>query len=799
MFPSWQRWLGQQVRSARYPQSKRPRRVQRRLRLEALEDRTLLSFSQPILSSTGVGPNALAVGDLNHDGRMDVVTANSISDSVSILYGHGDGTFDAPLNYAVGSNPTRVAVGSLRGNGLLDIVTANRGTNPYPPGTVSILLNNGDGTFSNGNTITVDPGAISVALADLNHDGKLDLVVACTDGYQGFNVDVLLGNGDGTFGPLTRLRSRDWGASGPIDVTVGDFTGDGNLDIVAANAGYTDAFFKGNGDGTFQTGVSIPTDHRNAGVIAADLRGNGILDLISAGDTYGWVTTMRGNGNGTFQAPQRVGFSGSYSVAAADFRGTGKPDLAVMNDSDSGDSMQVLLNDGNGNFPTTQNYKVANGPGAHAHYLAVGDFNGDGTPDVVVALTQFNEIAVLLNHPDVTQLVVSAADTTVAGDVLPVTVTAESADGSTNPFYTGRVHFTSTDSTAVLPPDYTFTEADAGTHTFDVSLRRAGNQQIIVTDTANGSLTGRAAVLVSPAEASTFVVSGFPSPARAGSINTFTVRASDAYGNTVPDYRGTITFTSTDAKAVLPEDYAFTADDKGSHTFAAVLKTAGTQRLIATDTTVGDLTGFQSVTVTPAAVDHLLVKDFPSPTVAGTAQTFNVSARDVYDNVVTDYRGAVHFTSSDPHATLPDNYTFTAGDNGSHTFGAILQTAGTQSITVSQVGGSLTGTQDGIIVTPAAPSYFVLIGPNRVNANEEFEVTLQVYDRYGNIATGYSGTVAFSSSDASADVPDNYTFTADDAGVHVFHFRLRQTGQQTITARDQMMSDLAGSASLTVL
>src|SRR5262249_5803576 len=150
-----------------------------------------------------------------------------------------------------------------------------------------------------------------------------------------------------------------------------------------------DVIFKGNGDGTFQIGVGNPTNHNNAGVIAADLRGNGILDLVSAGNTYGWVSVMHGNGNGTFQAPQDIGFSGSYSVVAADFRVAGKADLAVINDSDSGDSMQVLLNDGSGNFPTTANYPIANAPGAQARYVAVGDFNGDGTPDVVVALTQF--------------------------------------------------------------------------------------------------------------------------------------------------------------------------------------------------------------------------------------------------------------------------------------------------------------------------------------------------------------------------------------------------------------------------
>jgi hypothetical protein len=317
-----------------------------------------------------------------------------------------------------------------------------------------------------------------------------------------------------------------------------------------------------------------------------------------------------------------------------------------------------------------------------------------------------------------------------------------------------------------------------------VTLRRAGSQQVTVRDTNNNTFTATVTTLVSAADLSGFAMTGFPSPVRAGSVNTFTVRAIDTFGNTVPDYQGTIQFDSTDAQAVVPEDYTFTGDDHGSHMFAAVLKTAGVQQLIVTDSTTSDLTGSQSITVTPAALDHFLVRGFASPTVAGSVHTLEVSARDAYDNILPSYRGTVHFTSSDPHATLPDDYTFTADDNGSRTFGAILQTAGTRSITANQVGGSVNGTQSGIVVAPAAASYFVLFAPGAVGADEDFEVTLRVFDRYGNIATGYAGTVAFSTSDADGTIPASHTFTAADAGEYVFHVTLHQPGQQSITALD---------------
>src|SRR5262249_27897820 len=153
---------------------------------------------------------------------------------------------------------------------------------------------------------------------------------------------------------------------------------------------------------------------------------------------------------------------------------------------------------------------------------------------------------VLLDRPDVSRIDAVADSTTVAGATLPVVVTARSVDGSVNPYYTGRVQLTSTDPGAVLPPAYTFTEADQGTHTFQVSLRRAARQQVTATATATTSLTAHVNVTVEPAEASVFQVSGLPFSIRAGDPSTFVVRAVDAYGNAATGYQGTVHFTSTD-------------------------------------------------------------------------------------------------------------------------------------------------------------------------------------------------------------------------------------------------------------
>src|SRR5262249_34692802 len=158
--------------------------------------------------------------------------------------------------------------------------------------------------------------------------------------------------------------------------------------------------------------------------------------------------------------------------------------------------------------------------------------------------------------------------TITAGVAGRFTVTAKNADGATNTGYRGTVHFTSSDPQAVLPGNYTFTAADQGVHTFSATLRTAGSQSITTTDTAVSSGAGaQAGITVNAAAASRFTVAGFPSPVTAGVAGSFTVTSLDAYGNRATGYRGTVRFTSSDTKAVLPGNYSFTAPDAGMHNF----------------------------------------------------------------------------------------------------------------------------------------------------------------------------------------------------------------------------------------
>jgi uncharacterized delta-60 repeat protein len=195
------------------------------------------------------------------------------------------------------------------------------------------------------------------------------------------------------------------------------------------------------------------------------------------------------------------------------------------------------------------------------------------------------------------------------------------------------------------------------------------------------------------------------------------------------------------------------------------------------------------------------VSGFPSSVTAGTSGTFTVTALNPDGSVNTGYTGTVHFTSSDPNAVLPPDYTFTAADQGVHTFSATLVTAGSQRLTATDTTTStMIGSDFGIVVQPAAASQLVLSAPSSVSHRSQFSVTLTVDDAYGNAVTGYVGTIQFSSSDSRATLPANYTFTASDAGVHTFTsvFQLRTRGKQTLTATDTQNSALTATDSINV-
>ncbi len=296
--------------------------------------------------------------------------------------------------------------------------------------------------------------------------------------------------------------------------------------------------------------------------------------------------------------------------------------------------------------------------------------------------------------------------------------------------------------------------------------------------------------------ASSLAVTGFPSVITVGNAGSFTVTAKNADGTTDTSYTGTVHFTSSDGQAVLPADYTFTAADKGVHTFSATLKTAGTQSFTATDTTYGTKGTETGITVNPAAASQLVFRQQPSTTTAGQtiSPAVTVDVEDSYGNVVTGNNSTVTVTlSSGTFAGGSATASATASGGVATLSTLTIDRAG--SYTLKATDGSLTPANSGsFTVQPAAASTLSVTGfPTSTTAGVAHNFTVTLRDPYGNIATGYTGTVHFTSSDHKATLPANYTFTAADAGMDTFSATLKTAGTQSITAANTTNPSLTGT------
>jgi len=326
---------------------------------------------------TGSGPVSVAIGDLNGDGRPDVVTANLYANSTSVLRNRGDGTFQPRRDYRAGGDPRSVAIADLNRDGKPDLVSVNADAN-----TVSVLLNSSDRSFQpRRDYATVGP--VSVAIGDLNGDGRLDVVTA----NRTASISVLLNRGNGRLRPGHEYRT----GPEPVSVAIGDLNGDGRPDLVTANFdSNTVSVLRNRGDGSFQPRRDYATGRRPMAVAIGDLNRDGKLDVATANLDANTVSVLLNRGRGTFQHRRDYRAGGDQrSVAIRDLNRDGKPDLLAVNADAS--TVSVLLNSGDGSFQRRRDYAT----GRHPVSVAVGDLNGDGRPDLVTANLDSNTVSVL--------------------------------------------------------------------------------------------------------------------------------------------------------------------------------------------------------------------------------------------------------------------------------------------------------------------------------------------------------------------------------------------------------------------
>lgn len=423
-------WYGESVRRQleraghRTRVAFRRRSLHYRPRMEALEDRTLLSFGPPISAAAGTAPVAVAVGDFNADAELDLAVVDNASNKLTVLTGDGSGTLrNFGGTFAVGNKPTAVAVGdfgsaaSALPDGIPDLVVVNSNVTPQgnTVGNFNLLLGDNHGGFTKftgfGQNISGDFGVdldpVSVAVADFNDDGRLDLVVADNGGTA---VTVLMRRSDGGFNDNNPGGEYATGIH-PVSVVVADFNGDGFPDIATAN--------KGDSNGAEQ-GVTVLLNNptvvpgnffraENGGfsttfspvfLAVGDFNRDGKLDLVAASGNSNSFGTFLGAGDGTFQgsAGQNL-FNIPGSVVVGDFNGDGIQDLVPagpVSVTDSGPGVNLLTGVGDGTFQLPH----FNGTGSPPDAVVVGDFNRDGKLDVATASTAGNNVSVLLNQWD---------------------------------------------------------------------------------------------------------------------------------------------------------------------------------------------------------------------------------------------------------------------------------------------------------------------------------------------------------------------------------------------------------------
>ena len=632
----------------------------------------------------------------------------------------------------------------------------------YSAGSISPTTMNAfvSGVGSTSVTVTAAGSGVTITATDSTHTGTSSGFTVNSAGLDHFVFNTVGTQTAGTPFSIT-VTAKD--ASGN---TVTSYTGTPTLTYSAGSISPTtmNAFVSGVGS----TSVTVTAAGSGVTITATD--------STHTGTSSGFTVNSAGLDHFVFNTvgTQTAGTPFSITVTAKDASGntvtsyTGTPTLTYSAGSISPTTMNAFVS-GVGSTSVTV---TAAGSGVT---ITATDSTHTGTSS-----------GFTVNSAGLDHFVFNTVGTQTAGTPFSITVTAKDASGNTVTSYTGTP--TLTYSAGSISPT-TMNAFVSGVGSTSVTVTAAGSGvTITATDsTHTGTSSG---FTVNPGVATHFVVSSGTSQV-AGTPFSITVTAKDASGNTVTSYTGTVHFSSSDSGVgvTLPSNYVFQAGDSGVKSFSVTLVTAGTQSVTATDTVTSSITGSQTgITVNAGALDHIGVSPSAPSVTAGGSQAFVSTAYDQYNNVI----GAV---------TSSTTWSIQTGAGGSwvqSTGTYTSATAGTWTVTALYSGKQATTS---LTVNAAGAASFVVnaVGGGSIpaqTAGVAFNVNVTAVDAFGNRATGYSGTVQFTSTDAQAVLPVNSVLSS---GMGTFSVMLKNVGSQTITATDTVTGTITGtSAAITV-
>jgi hypothetical protein len=640
----------------------------------------------------------------------DQVTVTDVTKTASTGSATVTVTAAGPNHLAFGQQPTNAVAGSAISPSitvqLLDLYNNLVSSNSAATVSVALHSNPGNGTLSGTASVTVKNGLATFSNLAINKAGNGYTLQASSGNFSGitsaaFNISP---------GKASKLAFSQQPSTMPAGtvitpaVIVQVLDADGNLvtadnkDAITIALGMNPA--GGSLSGTLtvsaQGGVAtfsdlVISEPGNAYTLAASCSG-------LAGATSTAFSVSPASSSTVIVSSVNPAVFGQLVTFTATVSGAGTPTGTVQFQIDGTDfDSPVPISGGVAVSPAVSDLSV------NTHTVQA-IYSGDTT-----FLSSSGTLSETINPGSPSVLIVSGFPSpSTAGAPGTFTVTVQDAYGNTVTGYNGTIHFSSSDSLASLPADYTFTAADNGVHAFTAVLATVGNQSLTATDTQNGNITGtESAIAVTAAAPDHFLVVPSVAASVAGMPFDVTVIVQDAFNNTVTGYTGTVSFSSADPYgATLPAAYTFTMADNGEHTFsaAATLYTAGQWDVTATDSVTG-ISGSANVSVTPAAAVGFSILA-PATVTADTPFDVAVVALDPYGNVASNYQGTMAFatTDPDPGVALPASYTFTTSDAGMHTFagGVLLVTPGDQSISVTDTNG-LTGSITLTVMSPMPP------------------------------------------------------------------------------------------------